>query len=94
MVGEFSDGEDNSPMVRDSVGHEADLVDAMVDTEVDLCLPLGEQMLQDRPRVLAQAAIGLDEQRRLAPPKGAKPKRSGHGLLPHAMDARDGWRIL
>ena len=91
MAGEFSDWED-------SVGHEAELVDATADAEVDLHLPLREPMLQDRPReeipthsgALDQATIGLDEQRRLAPPYGAKPKRSGHGLsLPLNMNARD-----
>ena len=91
MAGEFSDGEDN-------VGHEAELVDASADAEVDLHLPLRDPKLQDRPReeipthlgVLNQAAIDLDEQRRLAPPNGAKQKRSGHGLsLPLVMNVRD-----
>ena len=81
MAGAFSDGED-------SVGHEAELVDVTADTEVDLRLPLREPILQDRPReeipihsgVLDLAATDLAEQRRRAPPSGAKPKGSGHGL--------------
>ena len=43
MAGKFSNGED-------SVGHEAELLDAAADIEVDLCLPLREPILQDRPR--------------------------------------------
>ena len=90
MAGEFSDGED-------SVGHEAELVDATADAEVDLRLPLREPMLQDRPReeipthlgVLNLTAIDLAEQCRLAPPNEVKPKGSGHGLsLPLVMNAR------
>ena len=86
MAGECSDGED-------SVGHEAELVDATADAEVDLRLALREPILQqeeipNHSRVLDQAAI--DEQRRPAPPNGAKPKRSGHGpSLPLVMNARD-----
>ena len=88
MAGELSDRED-------SVGHEAELVDMAADTKVDLRLPLQDPKLQDRPReeisthpgVLDQAAIDLDEQRRLAPPNGVKPKKSGHGLsLPLVMN--------
>ena len=62
MAGEFSDGED-------SVGHEAELVNAAADAEVDLHLPLRDPKLQDRPReeisthsgALDQATIDLDE---------------------------------
>ena len=97
----------NYPMgmiVSDSVRHKAELVDAETDAEVDLRLPLRDPKLQDRPQeeisthsgVLDQAAIDLDEHRRLTPPNGAKPKSSGHGVsLPLAMNARDhmrGWQ--
>ena len=76
MTGELSDGEY-------SVGHEAELVNAAADAEVDLHLPLRDPNLQDGPReeistylvVRDQAAIDLDEQRRLAPPNG--PNRKG-----------------
>ena len=87
MAGELSVGED-------SVGHEAELVDAAVDAEVDLRLPLWNPKLQDRsreeisthPGAHDQAAIDLDEQHRLALPNGAKPKKSGYGLsLPLVM---------
>ena len=68
--------------------HEAELVDATADTEVDLRLPLREPIFQDMPReeipthsrVLDLATTALAEQRRLAPPNGAKPKGSGLGL--------------
>ena len=76
MAGELSDEED-------SVRHETELVDAAADAEVDLRLPLRDPKLQDRPReemsthsgVLDQAAIDLDEQRQIAPPRG--PNRKG-----------------
>ena len=62
MAGELSDGEN-------SVGHDAELVDAAADAEVDLRLPMWDPKLQDRPReeisthpgVLGQAASNLDE---------------------------------
>ena len=92
MAGEFSDGSEYS------VVHEAELVDAAADTEMDLCLSPRDSKMQDRPReeilthpgVLDQAAIDLDKQRQLTPPNGVKPKTSGHGLsLPLVMNACD-----
>ena len=88
MSGDYSDG-------QGSGGHEADFVDATADTEVDLRLLLEVDMLPDEPREDVPAYsgavdwgdIGQDEQRRLEPPNGAKPKWPGHGfLLPLNME--------
>ena len=64
----------NSPI---SFRHEAELVHATADAEVDLRLPLWEPMLQDRPREeipTHSGVLDLAEQRRLTPPNGSNRK--------------------
>ena len=83
MSGDYSNGEG-------SVGHEADFVDATVDREVELRLPLEVNMDPDWPRedirihsgAVAPNAVdlGQEEQRRFETPNSAMPKWPGHRL--------------
>ena len=87
MSGDYSDGEG-------SVGHEADLVDATADTEVDLHLPLEvymplDQLREDVPTFSSAVDLGQEERRRFEPPNGAKSKWPRHGLpLPIITEPR------
>ena len=87
ISGAYSDGEG-------SVGPDADFVDAIADTEVELCLPLEVDMKlrEDVPaysRAVYPVDLGQDDQRRFEPTNRAKPKSPTHGLsLPLDMEPR------
>ena len=78
-----------------SVKHEADFVNTIGDMEVELRLPLENDLEQDRlredirthSRAVALSAVDQEEQRWFEPPNGARPKWARHGLpLPIIME--------